>query len=446
MKKLLPLALLLSTSAFANFHLAPPDFETKGGMATFVDIQKAEYNITFDVEESMATVKSRIVFNNRVKGLPIFDLIPSPTKVKLDGVSVKTPERKDPFGSKMRVVDFETPVGTHVLEMENRITRNVSFPQNLETVRAAFWIRDLKDRMFLEQYIPSNYEFDQYQMTFNVEIKGSRKLNYDFFVNGEITQTSPSTWKIVYPEYFTVSALYFHMAPKSSYRVLKEEYTSVSGRKFTITTYSDYIWKTSKFMKYAKEVMAELEADYGPWAHPSLVAYQTMPGGGMEHSGAAQTSLGALDHEMLHSYFAKGVMPGRGDDGWIDEAIASWRDYGYQRLPSVSFDHSNLGNHSPYKRNTDDRCYELGRAFMAYLDYRLQDMGGLKAFLRGYFAAYKHTIWTTQHFKNNLEFFSGLNFDDEFNRYILSNDEGDSHAGPNPFHQPHTEKELHDML
>lgn len=449
MKKLLPLALFVSGTALANFHLAPPDFEVNGGMAVFVDMKTAEYNITYDLNEKVAKVKSKIVFENRTEGFPIFDLVPNPTNVKIDGAPLKTVQRKDPYGSKMRTLNMTIGKGTHVLEMENEITRNVSFSdsESFPSVRSAFWIRDLKDRMFLEQYIPSNYEYDQLQMTFNVEIKGAKKPSYDFFVNGEISQTSPNTWKIVYPEYFTVSSLYYHMTPKGSLRKAEAMYKSISGREFKITAYTDWYLKTSKFLKYAQEVMAELEADYGPWGHPNFITYGTLPGGGMEHSGAAQTSLGALDHEMLHSYFAKGVMPGRGDDGWIDEAIASWRDYGYLRLPDVSFTGSDLGNHSPYKRNTDDRCYELGRSFMAYLDYRLQNVGGLKAFLRGYFAAYKHTVITTQHFKNNLEFFSGQNFDHEFETLIWGTNAKDAMtSGFNPKHLPMTEKQLKDML
>lgn len=448
MKKLLPLAVLLTSSAFANLHLAPPDFDVKWGRAVFVDIKEANYKFTYDVTEKTATVRSRIVFENKTEGLPIFDVIPTPYDIWMDGKKVKYSNTEDPYKQKMRLVNELTAPGTHVLEMSNNISSNVSFSQDGKTVSSAFWIRDLKARKFLEQYIPTNYEFDQFKMVFDIEIKNSKAPKMDFYVNGELTQTSPNTWHIEYPEYFTTSALYFHMTPKGAKKRNEETYTSISGRKFQIITYSDWYLKNSDFMKYAKEVMAELEADYGPWAHSSLVAYQTLPGGGMEHSGAAQTSIGALDHEMLHSYFAKGIMPGRGDDGWIDEAIASWRDYGYQRLPTVSFGASNLGNHSPYKRNTDDRCYVLGRAFMAYLDYRLQNVGGLKAFLKGYFAAYKHTIWTTQHFKNNLEFFSGINFDAEFNQYILNDhNEGTDHAlKSNPKHLPMTDEQLKKLL
>lgn len=448
MKKLLPLAALISLPAFANLHLAPPDFSIKAGKVVFVDFKKAHYKLTFDVEAKVATVKSVIQFENKTAGFAAFDVIPNPRNVTLDGVKAGTYSLKDPFGQSLRSLSVVAQPGTHIIEMENELSANTSFSQNGNSVSSAFWIRDLKYRKFLEQYLPTNYEFDQYQMTFEVELKGVKNPKMDFYVNGDISQTSPTTWSIVYPPYFTSSSLYFHMTPRGAKRRIEEEYTSISGRKFKIIAYSDFLIKTSKFMTYAKEVMAELEKDYGPWAHSSLIAYGTMPGGGMEHSGATQTSIGALDHEMLHSYFAKGVMPGRGDDGWLDEAIASWRDYGYQRLPSVSFEGSNIGRQSPYKRNTDDRSYEYGRAFLAYLDYRLQDAGGLKAFLKGYFAAYKHTLVTTEHFKNNLEFFSGLDLTDEFNTYIWGEHtfSTDVEVEPNPNHLPLTDAQLKALL
>lgn len=78
MKKILFTSLFLTTSAFANLHLAPPDFDVKWGRAVFIDIKEATYQLTFDTEEQIATVKSRIVFENKTAGLPIFDLIPTP--------------------------------------------------------------------------------------------------------------------------------------------------------------------------------------------------------------------------------------------------------------------------------------------------------------------------------------------------------------------------------
>lgn len=450
MKKILLASALLSTSAFANLHLAPPDFNTVSGRSIFVDFKTAEYNITFDGVNEVVKVKSKIVFEAKTTGQPIFDMIPRPTNVRIDGADSEHVITDAPGEvTKLRKAYTVVEPGIHTLEVDSEFRTNVMFHTDDQTVSSAFWIRDLKDRKFLEQYIPSNFEFDQYQMTLNIKIDGYKNIKQDFYVNGDITQTAANQWKIVYPEYFTVSCPYFHMTPKNSMSRLDFTYPSISGRDIPITVYSPYKSRTSKFKPEAIRVMKELEGDYGAWAHPSLVAYGTMKGtGGMEHSGATATSFGALDHEMLHSYFAKGVMPANGNSGWIDEAIASWRDKGYQRNPTPGFTGSGLGRHSVYQRHTDNRAYGLGSAFMAYLDYRLQDMGGLKAFLKGYFQTYKHQVVTTEHFKNNLEFFSGLDLSQEFETYIWGVDSADSkHLHENsPHHQALTDAQLKALL
>jgi hypothetical protein len=450
MKKIIFASLLLSSTAYANLHLAPPDFESKYGRSIFVDFKQADYTVTYDIQNQITSVKSKIIFEATKKGKPLFDLIPDVTEMKIDGREVRDHQISFPGGvSKLRQANVEVLPGIHILEVENSIDTNVIYNEDFESVSSAFWIRDLKDRMFLEQYIPSNFEFDQYKMTFNINFEGVEQADQEFYTNGKITKISPVSWKIEFPEYFTVSCPFYHLTPKGIMRRIDFTYRSVSGRDIPVTVYSPWKKRTKKFAPEAARVLKELEADYGPWFHPGLVAYGTIKGtGGMEHSGATATSFGALDHEMLHSYFAKGVMPANGDSGWIDEAIASWRDKGYQRNPSTGFTGSNLGAHSPYKRNTDDRAYALGAAFMSYLDFRLQDRGGLKAFLRGYVQTYKHQVITTEHFKNNLEFFSGINFDIEFGTYIWGKNTKDTKHfhGSNPNHPKLTKSFLRSLL
>ena len=449
MNKWIFLTTLVSTSAFANLHLAPPDFNTSHGRAVYVDFQSANYDITYNVLwKKKPVVKTTIKFISTKKGMPIFDLIPDVKNAELDGEKVEVVETESPDGSKLRQVLSETEPGEHTLTLENKFSKNVMYSLFKRSVSSAFWIRDLKARMFMEQYIPSNFEFDQYKMTYNLTFAGTSKANQDIYTNGDIVQTSPTTYKISYPEYFTVSCPYFHITPKGQKKRRDFTYKSIDGRELPVTVYTSWWSRPSKFEAEAKKIFAELEADYGPWGHKGLVAYETFPGtGGMEHSGATQTSVAALDHEMLHSYFAKGVMPANGNAGWIDEAIASWRDYGYQRKPLPGITGSNLGLGSIYQRNTDSRAYAIGREFMAYLDYQLQDKGGLKAFLRGYFAAYKHMVITQEHFKNNLEFFSGLDLTDAFNTYIWGHNSEESIAPE--VHEAHkmvTDKQLQEML
>lgn len=449
MIKILFLSILFTSTCFANLHLAPPDFETNFGRAIFVDFKTVQYDVTFNVKWKRTSVKSKITFHAASTGKPVFDLIPNPKEALLDGRPVRIVETTSPDGSKLRQVDEVIGPGEHTLEMVNSFSENVRYRFLSRTVSSAFWIRDLKYRKFLEQYIPSNFEFDQYQMTMNVTFAGIKNARQDIYTNGKVTQTSGNSYQIVFPEFYTVSCPYFHTTPRGNKKRIDFSYKSIDGRELPVTVYTSWWSRPQKFKNEVEKIFKELEVDYGPWGHDGLVAYETLPGtGGMEHAGATQTSLAALDHEMLHSYFAKGIMPANGNSGWIDEAIASWRDRGYQRSAVMGFEGSNLGSQSVYKRNTDSRAYALGAKFMAYLDYRLQDVGGLKAFLRGYFAAYKHTVITTVHFKNNLEFFSGIDFSHEFETYIWGENptEDLEKIRENPHHPALSAKELEQLL
>lgn len=448
MKIRLLVFLLYSFECLANLHLAPPDFSIPGGRAVFVDFKNAQYDVTYDLRKRKTLVKSFISFNSKTSGSPIFDLLPNPRNVKLNGVSVGTSEISAPNGQKLRIVNTQIDPGYHTLEMENTFSENVRYHLFSKTVSSAFWIRDLKYRKFLEQYVPSNFEFDQYQMTMVVTFLGANKVKQDIYTNGELEQLSANSYKITFPDFYTVSCPYFHTTPKGRKKRLDFNYESISGRQIPVTVYSSWWSHPAKFKNEAIKIFKELENDYGPWPHRGFVAYETLPGtGGMEHAGATQTSLGALDHEMLHSYFAKGIFPANGNAGWIDEAIASWRDYGYQTKMIPDFSGSNLGKGSAYQRNTDSRAYKLGREFMAYLDYRLSNVGGLKAFLKGYFEAYKFTVITQEHFKNNLEFFSGIDFTQDFNKYIWGeNSTSDFMGGEGHIHKPLSSKELIELL
>lgn len=448
MKKIFVLLSLCSINAWANLHLAPPDFNYHENRAVFVDYKTAVYDITYDMSAKKTTVKTKIKFVSTNLGQPIFDLVPKPSKVSIDGLVVSSELIQAPNGKPLRIVNAALLEGEHVLEVESTIKENQKYKIFGKGVNAAFWFLDLTDRKFMEQYVPSNFEFDQYQMTLNVNFKNLGSKKQEIYANGEVKEIAPNTYQITYPEYFTASCPYFHTTPKGKFKRYDFTHTSITGREIPMTVYAPFYFFPKKFKTKSLKVMAELEQDYGPYPHPTFIAYGTIPGtGGMEHSGATRTSLSALDHEMLHSYFAKGVMPANGNSGWIDEAIASWRDYGYLRLPTPAFKSSGIGNHSAYQRNTDHRSYALGREFLAYIDYRLQNSGGLKAFLKGYFAAYKHTVVTTEHFKNNLELFSGLDLTEDFNTYILGNDEPEqSDTEINPVHGHTTKKDLQLML
>lgn len=426
------LILIISFSAMANFDLAPNSFYfKKGKKAVFIDIKNAKHEINYDTKWRSASSITTINFVTKEDGYPLFDLVPRVRRIYLDGQRIKAKKIKLPHKSgKARVMKHFTKAGEHRVVIYHKIRKiarfGVKFGWFKRSVDSGFFIRDLKARRFLEQFLPTNLEYDQYPIELDVRVSGTNRT-HTVIANGKLQSITNNHFKITYPDYYTASSVYFHVFPKGKYQHKKGFLNSITGKKIPLYVYAKSYRDPNVFYTEAQKIFKELEADYGAYGHDSLIIFATGrgSGGGMEFSGAMTTTLGSLDHELLHSYFAKGVMPANGNSGWLDEAIASWRDYGYQRNPSPTYGRTNIGNRSPYARNTDNRSYKVGRSFMAYLDFRLASLGGLKKFLKTFFKQYNHKLVTTQTFINFLKNESKIDFTKEFNYHIrnITNDE-----------------------
>ena len=90
---------------------------------------------------------------------------------------------------------------------------------------------------------------------------------------------------------------------------------------------------------------------------------------------------------------------------------------------------------------------------MAYFNYRLEDKGGLRPFLKEFFAKYKAQSFLTATFKDELETYLGQQLDNIFNPYVF----GKAYLGNekilieksnehNPMHPKLTDNELIMML
>lgn len=451
MKKLIGLItfLILNTSN-ANLHLAPPNFEISEGKAVFIDILNADYFVDYNTKKRKAYAESTLTFKNNDTGFPIFDLIPSISEISLDGEIVHQRLISLPDGQgSARVVLKEVSPGTHTLKMKHLIDHKTSFRWPRRGVKSGFFIRDLKARKFLEQYLPTNLEFDQYPMNIETVVTRTNRT-HKLVANGKIEEMGKNHFKVTYPEFYTASSVYFHIFPKGKYKWKTGSYTSIDGREIAITIYAQPLSSPTKFYREAHRMFKELENDYGPWPYDSLLVFATGIRGGMEWPAATTTAFTSLDHEMLHSYFAKGVFPVNGNSGWMDEAIASWRDYGYQRLERPLFDSINLGNHSPYKRNTDSRSYEIGRSFLAFLDYKFQNIGGLKPVLKEFFNRRKFTPVSTKNMIEEFEDITGLSLQADFDYYVLGMGDAQRQeyvsVSENPHHPELTQEELDSLI
>jgi hypothetical protein len=147
----------------------------------------------------------------------------------------------------------------------------------------------------------------------------------------------------------------------------------------------------------------------------------------VEHAGATITSLWALEHEFTHFWFARGVMPVDGNSGWMDEAIASWRDDAYPRNdPRLSATPVNLAGFSPYRRSTPIASYSLGNRFMGELDYYFSLQGiEFKDVLAELFRTFAGTGISTSTFRSFVEDRLDVDLSSRFDRYVYGQDVSD---------------------
>lgn len=453
--KLLLIFLISIVSAYAHDNDVthrPKSFTYQDGNAVFVDFEEAVYDITYDIDLKKAEVNATIKLHVVEEGFPVFDLVQEPTSVQIDGLEVKanvvqTPSKE----TTLRVINKKLAIGTYDLAVKVSLTNLIEYTTS--GVKSAFWVTDLEDRYYLERYIPVNLEYDRVKMIFNLNFKGL-KTKQHLFANGQVSWSSEQKAKIEFPEHFTVNSLYFHTTPVDSVELVEANFKSVNGRDIPVAV---YMAKTTNAVKiltdlknYAQRTMLELEADYGPFPHASLIIYNadlsSMGLGGMEYAGATVTNENALEHEMFHSYFARGVTPANGNAGWIDESLASWRDGGYRRATTLSGS-SSMAAHAPYTRKTDTAAYGFGAQFMSFLDNKFASKGGLKPFMNKLLEKKIFEPLFTEDFIKEMELFYGEKVQDVFNKYVYKKPEWETlKAEKNNRHRKLSHAELQSIL
>jgi hypothetical protein len=423
--KVILLALIVSGFAFAKNDLThrPKSFSTGSGKAVFVDFITADYDISYNAENRSSSVTATINFDVPESGMPIFDSVEAPMSIMLDGAQVSAIETKTPSNeTTLRVINKVVNTGSHSMTIKVPLSTLVEYKAG--GIKSAFWTSDLSERRFLERYMPANLEYDQVKMTFNVFFEGN-KTAQKIYTNGKATEKvikGKNATQISFPEYFNASSIFFHTVPEGTTDELRFTLKSVDGRDIPAVVYvakSVLGGSLSDLKDAASAVFHELEGDYGAWPHPVLVVYNA-GSGGMEYCGATMTATNALGHEMFHSYFARGVMPANGNSGWLDEALASWRDDGYQTETSMTGT-SGMSSHPYYTRTTDYAAYSFGAKFMSYMDGKTKAKGGLKPFMRHMVENRRFAPLWVEEFAKEMSEFYGESLDVEFRKYTFGN-------------------------
>lgn len=443
----LALIVLLPFQAWGNLNLAPPNFNILN-LATrgiFVDFIRAEYRLTYDFSQEKAIIHSVIDFNTHENGMPLFDLIPNPENIVIDGTPVQQEEIETPvidgFSTKLRVILKNISPGVHRVEMDHEIEASGSTGLYFlnGAVKHGLYMSDFLDRQYLEQYLPTNLEYDTYEIKMDVNILGASAPTL-LYANGEVEKKGTDHWIISFPTYFNCSALFFNLRPTAMTNETKFNLTRIDGSILPVTIFQavePYPTDMIAAEKTTRFTISTLEDRLGVFPHAQLLIYLSSDiSGGMEYSGATISNDWSLPHELAHNYFGRGVMSANGNSGWIDEAMTTWVS-GLPDIGKLPAEGSNLAGTSPYLRSMyndhGNDGYGVGSALMDSID---KTAGKLDPFLNQWNRNYMHQVINNSILSENLSHFYLKSFDPEFKKFIF---------GPSNNKNIHTNLKTHNI-
>lgn len=410
----------ITTDEYSPLGLSDKVIDRNSKVHAPMDIISQELKLTFDTSTQKTKGASTIKFRVKKTGRPYFELQASTLKnLLLDTTTTTAISVTDPDGQNQSYWSIEQ-------EMAPGEVHEVQFEYELPAGRVSFsnggvgFLTDMTDLngKFFEYWGPTGFEGDAFALNLVLTLENSTSV-HQLFTNGEVTGSGSKEWKITFPDFFSKSSFYVHLTNSTGLTVKRLTYKGLE-KEIPIEIYgSDSALVNSAVIEIPK-LFKELEGDYGGYPHGKYLAYMNKSSGGMEYVGATITSLGSLDHELLHSWFARSVIPADGRSGWIDEAMASWRDYGYTKATStLNRSPTNLANYSPFRKTTPSNSYVDGRALMAELNREFDSIGGLKPVMKVFFQKYKNRVMTNEEFWSFLETQTGMELGPFNDRYAM---------------------------
>jgi hypothetical protein len=269
------------------------------------------------------------------------------------------------------------------------------------------WCSDLYPARYLEQWLPVGLCQDRFPLTVEVDITGAKE-EHAVIANGQID----GEWRIRWPDHHTSFSSLLVIAPTSS--LVSAEVGAVQ-----LTAEAGLGVDPVEQAERAATLIETFSARLGPYGHGSrFVAHLWNSTRGMEYDGATTASVEALEHEVFHSWFGRGVKPATANDGWIDEAITSWATAeGVARLEAVKFPLDQppvvLAPASPWSRYTPREAYTVGARLFADLAWRTSVDAVLDAL-----AAYEAPLVSTADLEAHLAESLSLDVAPWWDRYV----------------------------
>jgi len=388
---LLPLLAAPAPQSGRDKELAPPPLVVDGLTGIPIDIVDLRAALSFDAKAQTAFASATMSFDTTAEGFPLFDLRQREVvKAWLDGESLDPLKLASHTVSKncgsMRILEVSLPAGSrHELKLEYKVgTPDAPQAQGVlwreKGVLWDTWFSDLNQGRYLESWFPANLIYDQHPMTLTIDLIGAGE-DHHLITNGAVEERGEHQWTLTFPPTFTAFSHLIVLVPASEVETAKDKVKLKSGMSVEVEVFARKEAKVNakKVAEQTGEILQKYDERVGKWAHTSYCPVYIWTGSrSMEYDGGTTTALGALEHEMFHSWYGRGAKPASQNDGWWDEA---WNMYvtsgsqGAQRRPDLSKESRpvTLSSADPYNRITPGESYGAGAMFFARVAQAIGD-------------------------------------------------------------------------
>ena len=431
------------------FRYAPPPTAVAGLVGVPMHIERVTGTIVFDGTTKTASATAVMEFTvGPNDGNPVFDLRQTIGSATLDGAPIAVSSLAHHSmgggaGADVRVISHWMTAGSsHVLEL----TYPVGTPQSNNagpigwsstSARLAFniFLSDLNPARYLESWLPSNLLFDRFPVDLEIEIQGTT-FDHVLLSNASTTFLGTNHWQLSFPDTFA-SCSPLVLIDAADRATVGSSTVLVAGVPISIELMKKTA-DTGVDLAAQRTIIAGLLTDnhaaIGPYLHGNrFVALLSSAGiHSMEYSGGTTSSLSAVEHETFHSWWARGMTPATGDDGWIDEAWTSFNTPG--AAPSAQpFDMTDppieIWTNNPWRRFTPGISYAQKR-FFAGLASEL-GLSTLQSAMAGIYAGQRTTHLSTPELEAELiKYSSRLDLARFFDRFAYG------HGGAAPGTHP----------
>jgi hypothetical protein len=423
--------------------LAPAPTIVSGRRIVAPDVERVDASLRFDVSARVAVAEAGVQFRvGERTGHPALDLRQPLEWVRLDGKDL-APEAFAPLdlgagpGAEIRVLDVSLEGGSrHELEVGYRL--DTPQAEGAEPIgwtdgglRFDLWMSDLQPGRYLEMWIPAPLVHDQFVLNVDIELAGHDRP-HTLLANtaGVSPAGSGARWELCYPAHFTALSPMLVLAPTDEL-VLRRSSASLPGRERSLglvcAKYAEVDADLGACEADVRAWLTYMQARYGPWVHgDTFWALVWESSRGMEYDGAATASVPALEHEVFHSWFGRGVKPARAADGWIDEAWTTWATtsrraeqprFQAEELP-LDGPPVELYPQHPWARHTPAAAYTDGARLFAGLAFLFGGPDRLRNAMAEWYRANAGRSVTTNGLAAHLHAWSGIDISPWWARYV----------------------------